>query len=64
LSISFNSFKVRTLEGFRIHQEKINASNITLITDFAKKDIDTLLIDSFKPSILIDSLSSRSLKSI
>lgn len=47
-----------TIEGFKIQQTKIKSSEIMLITDFRKEDIDTLLIDTFKPKILLDSLGN------
>jgi hypothetical protein len=48
-----------TLEGFKIQQHKIDASKITLITDFKKGDIDTLLIEAFHPKqILFDTLGN------
>jgi hypothetical protein len=49
-----------TFNGFKEQQTHINASKITLITDFKKEDIDTLLMGSFKPQILIDSNSNFS----
>lgn len=47
-----------TLEGFKIQQTKIKSSEITLITDFRKEDVDTLLMNTFKPKILIDPLGN------
>lgn len=47
-----------TVEGFKFQQTKIKSSEIILITDFSKEDIDTLLIDAFNPKILFDSLSN------
>jgi len=47
-----------TVEGFKNQQEKIKSSIVTLITDFTKEEIDTLLLEDFKPKILFDTLGN------
>lgn len=50
--------KEGALSAFKIQQSKINANEITLITDFKKNDIDTLLQEGFNPTILYDTLGN------
>jgi hypothetical protein len=47
-----------TLNAFRLQQNKIISDKITLITDFKKEDIDTLLNETFDPNIIRDSTSN------
>lgn len=53
--------EIGTFNQFKEAQTKINTQNITLITDFKKADIDTLLIKGFSPKILIDTNSNFSI---
>lgn len=45
-------------DSFRLIQKQLNPQKIILITDYTPIELDTLLVNEFRPNTLIDSLSN------